>query len=134
MLEQMRLFYAYAKMVKLNLRLGPCKCDGTLKRGRIVMLVGKVKHFFSRRRNHGPECYAHGGSGGDSYTTTYAEDRVEHSSHRVGERPAIHDGNRCADSAPPAKKSRPICFILHAADAVPLNNGKVSSPDLGFAG
>ena len=133
-LEEMRFVGTDAEMMELDLGLRPRQGDRAFEGRRVVVLVGQVERFAARRRDQRPERYAHRGARRNPHAAAKTEDRIEHGTDRVGERPAVHHGDRRPDLAPAAEKTRPIGLELHVAHALAFHNGEVRRPDLRLAG
>ena len=121
-------------MMELDLGLGPRQRDRALEGRRVVVLVGQVERLAARRRDQRPERDARRGSRRNPHAAAQAEDRIEHGADRVGERPAVHHGDRRPDLAPAPEEARAVGLELHVAHGLALHDGEVRRPDLGLAG
>ena len=90
-LKQVCLVRPDAKVVPLHQRVGPCEHRDPSECRGIMIFVRQAHDLLARARRHGREREVNGGSRRHAHPRAQAENRVEHGSDRVRQRPSIHD-------------------------------------------
>src|SRR5271156_4377629 len=128
-LEEVGFVGIDAEMVELHLRLGPREGESAFKGRRVVMFVGQVERFAARRRDQGPERDPRRGPWRQPDAAAKTENRIEHGSSSVGERPAVDYRDRRTDASSTSQETRPIGLELRGAYELAFHHCDMRSPE-----
>ena len=96
------------------------------------MFVDAIQQRCARPRRHGPEGDANRRPSRHANTPAQREDRIEHGSDRIGQRPSVHDRDRRANALSAAQEARPVGFELRPADRFSIGDAQMRRPKFGF--
>ena len=133
-LKQMRVGGGNPQVMQLHLRLGPGEGGRALERHRVEVFIGESEQCLPRWRGHGPEGETGIGPRSNPHPPAQAEDRVEHRTGRVGQRPAVADRGWCADGLTTTQETGAIGLELYLAGGFALYHHQMGGPDLGIGG
>ena len=131
-LKKSSLAWFDAEMMKLHLRLGPRQRRCALIGRRVPMFVDAIQQRCAGSRRHGPERDANRGPSRHANATAQREDRIEHGSDRIGQRPRIQHCDRRAYAMSAAEEARPVGFERRLADGFAIGDAQMRRPDFGF--
>ncbi len=114
--------------------MSPCEGLYAFERRPVAILADERQHLRAAWRHPKPKSDARGFAGRNFHAMPQRQDRIEHRTHRVGQRPGIDDRDGIAQVNPTPHKASSIGLELQGSNGFALKRAGEGDPYFRFAG